>query len=145
VSLNLLLLLANAPQASLYFADGASEEKAAIAASNEPFRPLTDFIMNENPYVKEHTICEMWDWTAKRDQYRADYSELWNSTATGKDAFAVPIGAVDVILCPTGPGAAPPLNCARYWGYTSQWNLLDYPALVFPVRLLSAHQTASLY
>jgi hypothetical protein len=40
---------------------------------------------------------------------------------------------VDAILCPVGPGAAPPLDCARYWGYTSQWNLLDYPALVFPL------------
>jgi amidase len=78
----------------------------------------------------------MWDWTAKRDQYRSDYSELWNSTAVGKDAVGVPTGAVDVILCPVGPGAAPPLNCARYWSYTSQWNLLDYPALVFPVSLL---------
>ena len=28
---------------------------------------------------------------------------------------------------------APPLDCSRYWSYTSQWNLLDYPALVFPV------------
>ena len=39
----------------------------------------------------------------------------------------------DVILCPASPGAAPPLDSSRYWGYTSQWNLLDYPALVFPV------------
>jgi amidase len=41
--------------------------------------------------------------------------------------------AVDVKLCPVRPGAVPPLSHARYWGYTSQWNLLDYPALVFPV------------
>ena len=40
---------------------------------------------------------------------------------------------MDIILCPVGPGAAPPLDCSRYWNYTSQWNLLDYPALVFPV------------
>ena len=40
---------------------------------------------------------------------------------------------VDVILCPASPGVAPPLDSSRYWGYTSQWNLLDYPALVFPV------------
>jgi len=38
-----------------------------------------------------------------------------------------------VILCPVGPGAAPPLDCAKYWGYTAQWNILDYPAIVFPV------------
>lgn len=42
---------------------------------------------------------------------------------------------VDVLLCPVGPGCAPPLDCARYWGYTSQWNLLDYPAVVFPTGL----------
>ena len=40
---------------------------------------------------------------------------------------------VDVILSPVGPGAAPKINTAKWWGYTSQWNLLDYPALVFPV------------
>jgi amidase len=40
---------------------------------------------------------------------------------------------IDVILCPAGPGVAPPLDCAKYWGYTSLWNLLDWPALVFPV------------
>jgi amidase len=120
-------------QASLYFADGASEEKAAIAASGEPMRPLTEFILKDNKYVKEHTIAEMWEWTAKRDKYRDDYSDLWNSTATGTDSFGSPTGMVDVILCPVGPGPAPPLNCARYWGYTAQWNVLDYPALVFPV------------
>jgi Asp-tRNA(Asn)/Glu-tRNA(Gln) amidotransferase A subunit family amidase len=40
---------------------------------------------------------------------------------------------VDVILSPVGPGAAPKIDTAKWWGYTSQWNLLDYPALVFPV------------
>lgn len=45
---------------------------------------------------------------------------------------------VDVILCPVGPGAAPPVDNAKYWGYTSQWNLLDYPSLVFPVSYLLA-------
>lgn len=40
---------------------------------------------------------------------------------------------VDVLLCPVGPSVAPQLNTSKYWGYTAQWNLLDYPALVFPV------------
>ena len=43
------------------------------------------------------------------------------------------VGEVDVILCPAGPGVAPKLGTSKYWCYTSQWNLLDYPALVFPV------------
>jgi hypothetical protein len=40
---------------------------------------------------------------------------------------------VDVILSPVGPGVAPRLDQSKWWGYTSQWNLLNYPALVFPV------------
>jgi amidase len=40
---------------------------------------------------------------------------------------------MDVILCPCHPSPAPLLNTSRYWGYTSIWNLLDYPGIVFPV------------
>lgn len=114
---------------SLYFADGAQDEKRAIDASGEPWRPLSKFIIEEQPCVKELNIPELWQWTEKRDTYRKDYAKLWNETATG----CALEGIVDAILCPVGPGAAPPLNHAKYWGYTSQWNLLDYPALIFPV------------
>lgn len=31
------------------------------------------------------------------------------------------------------PGASQKLNTSRWWGYTSQWNVLDYPSVVFPV------------
>lgn len=44
---------------------------------------------------------------------------------------------MDVILGPSYAGAAPPHECARYWSYTSTWNLLDYPAVVFPVTTVS--------
>lgn len=49
---------------------------------------------------------------------------------------------VDVILCPAGPGVAPHFNTAKYWNYTSQWNLLDYPALVFPVTRVDPEKDA---
>ncbi|KAL8689337.1 MAG: hypothetical protein Q9218_004968 [Villophora microphyllina] len=129
--------------ASLYFADGAKEETEAIEASGEPWRPLSEFIIKENPYVKHLSIEEVWYWTARREAYRAAYAKKWNETATttasaneeyGTEEAEVPEeGIVDVILAPVGPGAAPPLEQSRYWGYTAQWNLLDYPAVVFPV------------
>lgn len=125
---------------SLYFADGGAEEKAAIAASGEPWRPLSKFILTENPNVKRLSIEEVWDLTIRREAYRDEYAKHWEESG------------IDVLLCPVGPGAAPPLECARYWGwvepflggraetllmvsnrYTSQWNLLDYPSLVAPV------------
>lgn len=119
--------------AGLFFCDGAKEETEAIDASGEPWLPLSKWIIKENPYVLRHDMESLWKLTLKREEYRRKYAKVWNDTASGVGENGEPVGAVDVILCPAGPGAAPPLDQARYWGYTSQWNLLDYPALVFPV------------
>ncbi|KAL8637989.1 MAG: hypothetical protein Q9228_004813 [Teloschistes exilis] len=121
---------------TLYFADGGREETEAIETSGEPWRPLSEFIIKENPNVKQLSVDEVWYWTGRREVYRAAYAKKWNATATGKtggDGEVAEEGMVDVILAPTGPGAAPPLGQSKYWAYTAQWNLLDYPTLVFPV------------
>ena len=124
--------------ASLYFCDGAKEETDAIEASGEPWRPLSKFIIKDNPYVKEHTVSDVWYWTSKRDAYKKAYAKVWNDTASKSDTGELE-GPVDVILCPVGPGAAPLIDTSRYWGYTAQWNLLDYPALVFPVSRVDSN------
>lgn len=118
---------------SFYCCDGAQQESEAINASDEPWRPLSNFIIKENPHVKKLSVEQIWHWTTEREAYRSAYAKIWNSTATSTSATGEPEGMVDVILCPVGPGAAPPLDRAKYWGYTAQWNILDYPALVFPV------------
>ena len=118
--------------ANLYFCDDGNEERKAIDASGEPWRPLSKFIIKENPYVTHKSIEDVWHWTGKREAYRKAYAEHWNMTGS-EPGDEITTDMVDVILCPVGPGAAPPLDHAKYWGYTSQWNLLDYPALVFPV------------
>ena len=94
---------------------------------------MTKHILTENPHVQSHSIHSMWEACCKRDAYRAEYAALWNSTATATSPAGELEGMVDVILCPAGPGAAPKIDTAKWWGYTSQWNLLDYPALIFPV------------
>ncbi|RYP37052.1 hypothetical protein DL767_003115 [Monosporascus sp. MG133] len=92
--------------------------------------PPTDYIFTENPQDREYSTRSLWDAIIARQDYRAKYASLWNETAE-----ASPDGRmVDVMLCPGGPGVAPKLDTAKYWGYTSQWNLLDYPAIVFPIN-----------
>ncbi|KAK5634070.1 hypothetical protein RRF57_009784 [Xylaria bambusicola] len=115
--------------AKLYFCDGGAEEKAAIDASGEPLRPLSKWILEENPHVQEHTISTLWQAHRERDAYRASYAAVWNERG------------VDVILCPVGPGVAPKLDTSRYWGYTAQWNLLNYPAVVFPTGIKVGRDT----
>ncbi|KAI1373284.1 amidase [Hypoxylon crocopeplum] len=107
--------------AKLYFVDGGADVKAAVEASGEPWRPLSKFILHDNPAVTAHTIPSLWEAVVDREKYRIKYAHLWNDTP------------VDVILCPAGPGVAPKIDTSRYWAYTAQWNLLDYPGIVFPV------------
>lgn len=129
-------LLTSRRQSNLYFTDGGDEESLAIDSSGEPWMPLSRFIITENPQLQHHTMASLMDAHKARDAYRDQYVALWNATANGA---TLPFSSepdedamVDCILCPVGPSAAPKLDTARYWGYTSQWNLLDYPAVVFP-------------
>ncbi len=110
----------------LYLPDGGEMLLAPLKEVGEPVLPLTKFITEEQPNVKNRTMHEYWELCVERETYREDYAAHWSKTAdSGKE--------VDVIICPATPGAAPLHETARYWPYTSQWNLLDYPAVVFPV------------
>jgi amidase len=106
---------------SLYYTDGGEADTEDIAKSGEPWRPLSKWIIKDNPCVKKLSVGELTYWLEEREAYRKEYALHWNKYG------------VDALLCPVGPGVAPKHNTAKYWSYTSQWNLLDYPGVVFPV------------
>lgn len=118
---------------ALYFPDGGEDTLAPIKESGEPMLPLTKFITEEQPAVKRLDMHQYWELCIERDTYREEYAAHWNKTATSDNGQGQ---EVDVIICPATPGAAPLHETARYWPYTSQWNLLDYPAAVFPVTFV---------
>lgn len=109
----------------LYWPDGGKRVLDLIRSAGEPVLPLTQWVIDQ-PGVRELGMHEYWELIAERDSYRVAYAAHWN--ATGKDG----VGEVDVIVCPPTPGVAPLHETSKYWPYTSQWNLLDYPAVVFP-------------
>ena len=118
----------------LYYPDGGAEDIKVMAESGEPWRPLTTWMLKENPCVKRLKTDELFYWMEEREAYRSEYAKVWNETATTPETTNAGLkGMVDAILCPVGPGVAPRHNTSKYWSYTSQWNLLDYPALSFPV------------
>ncbi|KAF2819180.1 amidase [Ophiobolus disseminans] len=107
--------------ASLYYTDGGEADSEDIAKSGEPWRPLSKWIIKENSCVKKLSVGELAYWNEEREAYRKEYALHWNKYN------------IDALLCPVGPSVAPKHNTAKYWNYTSQWNLLDYPGVVFPV------------
>ncbi|KAJ7123877.1 amidase signature domain-containing protein [Mycena crocata] len=106
----------------LYFVDGGAMIRDRAAVTGEPILPLTEWVITR-PTVKDHTIYELWELNLRRETLRAQSLEHYNSQN------------VDVVLCPVGPGPAPVLGTSKYWGYTSVWNFVDYPAAVFPTGL----------
>lgn len=106
---------------SLYYPDGGEADSEDIASSGEPWLPLSEWIIKDNPCVKKISVGELAYWLEEREAYRKEYALHWKQYG------------IDALLCPVGPGVAPKHNTAKYWNYTSQWNLLDYPGLAFPV------------
>ncbi|KAJ7279347.1 amidase signature domain-containing protein [Mycena rebaudengoi] len=109
---------------ALYYVDGGARVRERAAVAGDPILPLTEWIITR-PSVKDHTIHELWELNMRRESFRAEYLEHYNAQN------------VDVVVCPAGPGPAPALGTTKYWGYTSVWNMVDYPGAVFPTGLYS--------
>ncbi|EXJ86205.1 hypothetical protein A1O1_06575 [Capronia coronata CBS 617.96] len=105
---------------SLYFPDGGKVYADILRESGEPALPLTQWVTKES-HVKVQSIEELLQLNSRREAYRAAYLSHFNAA-----------GSVDFIVAPVGPGVAPAHDTARYWGYTAVWNILDWPAYVFP-------------
>lgn len=119
---------------SLYFEDGGADTKATFSSTGEPICPQTEWVLN-NEKVARLEIEDLWYWNLEKQKYRKEYLKHWL-------AFNNPNGdsPMDAIIAPVFPGVAPKHRSAKYWGYTAQWNLLDYPVLVFPVTTVDVEK-----
>ncbi|KAK4454471.1 amidase [Podospora aff. communis PSN243] len=118
---------------SLYFTDGGAADRKVMEESGEPMLPLVSWMLEENPGVKNLTREELEYWLEEREEYRLEYAEQWNQTGRWDEAEGKWADTVDALICPVAPGVATAHNTAKYWAYSAVWNLLDYPALSFPI------------
>ncbi|KAI6136352.1 amidase signature domain-containing protein [Pisolithus sp. B1] len=113
----------------LYLLDGGAEYRETIQAGGEREVPQSKWMLDHARSRRPYTPHEIFRLSVEREAFRANALAHWNATksrtATGRP--------VDAILCPVAPTLAPPHDSTSWWGYTSHWNLLDLPAVVFPV------------
>jgi amidase len=116
-------------QVKLYLLDGGVEYHETMQKSGEPAIQQTAWILNHARGRGEYTVAEIFRLNLEREAFRAKALLHWNATqqrtSTGRP--------VDAILCPIAPTLAPPHDTTSWWGYSSHWNVLDLPAVVFPV------------
>jgi amidase len=122
-------------QTQLYLLDAGKEYIDTLRESGEPAVPQTEWILShakDRPY----SVAEMFQLNLARDAFRAKALAHWNQTesrtSTGRP--------VDAIISPVAPTLAPPHDTTVSWTYTAHWNLLDYPAAVFPMGRFSSDE-----
>lgn len=99
-----------------------------MKAGGEPFLPHVQGLVDRGPPI---SVYEYWQLNKRKVAVQNAYAALWNSikSQSGK--------TVDVLLVPAMPHTALPHRGCRWVGYTKMFNILDYPALVFPAGQVS--------
>lgn len=113
----------------LYFQTGFTEGKAALASGGEDIQPALGFYL-KTFNIQPLTIWELFQSNVKQAGFKAKMTEWWSSTATMTKTGR----PIDGIICPVHASSGFPHNFYSWWGYTSLWNVLDYPAVTMPVK-----------
>lgn len=106
---------------ALYFQTGAREILSLSAASGEPLIP--QFQHNFEVFkTRELTVPELFKHNTQQAAFKAAFQVAWDEHE------------IDCIMCPCAPMVGVPHDFPVWWGYTTLWNLLDYPSIIMPVK-----------
>ena len=113
----------------LYFQTGAAEVKAALAASGEQMIPSLTYHLQTFD-VKPLSASDVFELNRQQLSYKFAMSDFWTSSASMTKSRH----PIDGIIAPVHPSASYPHDFPAWWGYTSLWNVLDYPSTTIPVK-----------
>lgn len=107
----------------MYSCDGNFKQRELLAGSGEPLKKLTKWALNYGDGSKVYAVAENRKLNIIRDQLKQEYTDFLNANE------------VDFIISPTYSNVAPRPEEIYNWSYTSLFNLLDFPTLVFQTGL----------
>ncbi|KIW17824.1 hypothetical protein PV08_05019 [Exophiala spinifera] len=119
----------------MYWPDAAAGIREAIACTGEPELSLSSWIYKDAEPEGMQTATAVSYMRHERDNYRMAFAKAWNKQD------------VDVVIGPCFVGPASMHDTAFYWTYTSLYNFVDYPGVVFPtpIKAEAGEQYASDY
>ncbi|KAJ4343875.1 hypothetical protein N0V87_000158 [Didymella glomerata] len=106
-----------------YWPQGGSTLKAALQESGEPVMPLTEHVCSDAEPFGMLTAEDVNQLRFERDHFRHAFADHWREQD------------VDVVIGPAFVGPASAHDTAFYWTYTSLYNFVDYPGVVFPTPI----------
>jgi amidase len=109
----------------MYFPDGGAGVLNAIVSTGEPIHPLTEYTLRDAAEDGMRTAVDVSNQRADRDEFRIAFAKSWQEQD------------VDVVLGPAFVGPASAHDTAYTWTYTSLYNFVDYPGVVFPTPIVT--------
>lgn len=109
-----------------YWPEGGSLSRDPILKTGEPLHPLSKWIWKDAEPGGMQTAEAVNLMRRARDDFRCAFAEDWEAQG------------VDVVLGPAFVGPACAHDTAFYWTYTSLYNFVDYPGVVFPTPIRAA-------
>ncbi|KAH8926192.1 amidase [Atractiella rhizophila] len=116
--------------AKAFVADGCVKYRAALEQGQE--KPLGPILLGHGAILGDiHTelsVSELWDLHAERNKLTNMHLAHWQATkrltSDGRP--------IDALITPAAAHTAPPHNNFTYLGYTSVFNVFDWPSAVLP-------------
>ncbi|KAG0646116.1 amidase [Hyphodiscus hymeniophilus] len=108
--------------------DCGQEFIETLMAGGEPPTTLSQALLPDTDKT-QLTVQDTWKLNIRRNELQIAYAEQWNAVG------------VDAIICPVTPSVASAHNESLYWGYTSAFNILDYPCVTVPIGTVADSDT----
>ncbi|KAF5860065.1 hypothetical protein ETB97_002091 [Aspergillus alliaceus] len=116
-------------QFDIYYQSGSAGTMSTLAASGEPTIPaFADLLRVFN--TREHSAAEALRLNIKARALKEQFADTWKDTA-GRTTSG---HTIDAVIAPPAPAVGYPHDFNIYWGYTSLFNLLDYPSIILPIH-----------
>lgn len=106
-----------------YYPDCGRPMLDAMRDSGEPIHPLTSWITKAAGDLGLQTVQDVNLARRERDEFRIAFAKHWQEQD------------VDIVIGPAFVGPASAHDTAFYWTYTSLYNYVDYPGVVFPTPI----------
>ncbi|KAJ6140001.1 amidase signature domain-containing protein [Penicillium samsonianum] len=110
----------------IYYQSGSEGTRSTLSASGEPMIPaFADLLRVYN--TREHSAAEALQLNLKTRALKEQFADAWNDTVGSSGRV------IDALIVPPAPAVGYPHDFNIYWGYTSLFNLLDYPSVILPI------------
>lgn len=113
----------------LFFQTGFREGRLILTSAGEEIVPAMRYYLDKFD-IKPLEIGELFDCNVKQSALKIQMADWWTTSSS----MTITGRPFDGIICPPNASASYPHDFPTWWGYTSLWNMLDYPAVTVPVK-----------